>query len=288
MFTRPFRYERPGSFATACDLLREHGEDAKIIAGGQSLMPMINLGLVQPEVVIDISRIDPGPAPTADEGYLSVGALTTHARLAADPSVGRLQPLLPAAAARIGNARVRNTGTLGGSLAHSDPAAELPLVMVALGASYEVTDGRRTRTVRAEDFHLSFLTNALADDEIVTSVIVPTLGPGWGWSFHEISRRDGDFALAAVAVLIRICDGIIVESRVAAGGVADRPVRLAEAESSLSGATAGQIADRVGPIRQISPLGDVSASAEHRAHVCQVLVLRALRQACDRSAEAAA
>ena len=287
MFTRPFRYRRSASFAQACDLLREHGDESKIIAGGQSLMPMINLGLVQPEVVIDISGLPAGREISVADGYLSVGALTTHTRLAADPLARQAQPLLPAAAARIGNVRVRNVGTLGGSLAHSDPAAELPLVMVALGASYELTDGRTTRTIRAEEFHQSFLTTDLAEDELVTSVSVPVLGPGWGWSFAEVSRRDGDFALAAVAALVRIADGIIVESRVAACGVADRPVRLADIETSLSGARPDQLADRVGPIRGISPVSDVGASAEHRAHLCGVLVLRALREASERSAEAA-
>ena len=144
MFTRPFRFERAGHCAEACELLRRHGEGAKVIAGGQSLMPLVNLGLVQPEVVIDISRADDGRDLGAADGFLRIGALVTHARLAADPLAAGAQPLLGAAARRIGNARVRGRGTLGGSLAHSDPAAELPLVMVALGATYEITDGRES------------------------------------------------------------------------------------------------------------------------------------------------
>jgi aerobic carbon-monoxide dehydrogenase medium subunit len=287
MYTRPFRFERASGFGDACELLRRHGEGAKVIAGGQSLLPLINLGLVQPEVVIDISRVGEGRGITVAGGYLTVGGLVTHAHLAADPVVAREQPLAGAAARRIGNARVRGRGTLGGSLAHSDPAAELPLVMVALGAEYEISNGHESRTVKAEEFHLSFLTTALDADELVVSVRLPTLGPGWGWSFQEVSRRDGDFAVAAVAALVRAAGGVIVESRVALGGVSDRPVRLADVETALGGATADQIPGRVGPLQGIQPVSDTAASAEYRAHLCRILVLRALAEASQRSGEAA-
>ena len=219
----------------------------------------------------------------AASGYLSIGALITHARLAADPLAARLQPLLGAAAAKIGNARVRGRGTLGGSVAHGDPAAELPLVMVALGATYSITDGLRSREVRAEEFHLGFLTTQLASDELVTAVRVPALGPGWGWSFLEVSRRDGDFALAAVAALVRVSGGMIVESRVAVGGVSDRPVRLADVEICLSGAARSEVGDRIGPIQGIRPVSDTGASADYRAHLCRVLVRRAVAEAGRRS-----
>ncbi len=288
MFIRPFRYLRASGLADACDLLREHGEDSKIIAGGQSLMPMVNLGLVQPDVVIDISRVPDGRQVGVAGGYLEIGALITASRLAADPVVAGAQPMLSAAAARIGNQRVRNRGTFGGSLAHSDPAAELPLVMTALGATYEVTSGQVTRFVSAADFHLSFLTTDLAPDEVVVAARLPVLGPGWGWSFQEVSRRAGDFALAAVAALVRVADGMIVESRVAVGGVSDRPLRLADVEASLTGvALTGTGPAGPGPIRGISPVSDTSASAEHRAHLARVLVVRALAEASGRAAGAA-
>jgi len=287
MFTRPFRFERAGQLADACELLRRHGEGAKVIAGGQSLLPLVNLGLAQPDVVIDISRAAAGRDVSVAGGYLTAGALMTHARLAADPIAASGQPLLGAAARKIGNARVRNRGTLGGSLAHSDPAAELPLVMVALGASYEITDGRGSREVRAEEFHLGFLTSQLAEDELVVSARVPILGPGWGWGFQEVSRRDGDFALAAAAALVRISGGVIVESRVAVGGVSDRPVRLADVEIALSGAAPAEIGGRVGPVRGIQPVSDTGASAGYRAHLARVLVQRALAEASSRAGEAA-
>ena len=286
MFTRPFRYERAERLAEASDLLRQHGEDAKVIAGGQSLMPLINLGLAAPQVVVDISRAEQSGGSRgigSDDGYLTVGALVTHARLAADPVAGQAQPLLGAAAARIGNSRVRNRGTLGGSLAHSDPAAELPLAMVTVGAEYEVSNGNRARSVRAEEFHLGFLTTPLEADELIVSARVPSLGPGWGWAFEEFSRRDGDFALAAAAALIRSSAGVIVEARVAVGGVSDRPVRLADVEIALSGATMREAADRVGAVRGISPVSDTGASAAYRAHLARVLVRRAVTEACRRS-----
>jgi carbon-monoxide dehydrogenase medium subunit len=288
VFTRAFRYERAERYSDACDLLREHGEEAKVLAGGQSLLPMINLGLVQPGLVVDISRLAEGRELTVTgDGYLVLGALVTHARLAADPGAREAQPLLPAAAGQIGNNRVRNRGTLGGSLAHADPAAELPLVMVALGATYEVTTGHSSREIRAEDFHLGFFTTGLDDDELIASVRAPVLGPGWGWSFQEVARRDGDFAMASVAALIRSADGLIIESRVAVGGVSDRPLRLADVETALTGCAITDLAGRVGPIQGISPVDDTSASAQYRARLTRVLVIRALAEAAGRAGEAA-
>jgi aerobic carbon-monoxide dehydrogenase medium subunit len=288
VFTRAFRYERAERYSDACDLLREHGDEAKVIAGGQSLLPMINLGLVQPGLVVDISRLAEGRELTVTgDGYLVLGALVTHARLAADPAARAAQPLLPAAAGQIGNTRVRNRGTLGGSLAHADPAAELPLVMVALGATYEVTTGRASREIRAEDFHLGFFTTRLDDDELIVSVRAPVLGPGWGWSFQEVARRDGDFAMASAAALIRSANGLIIESRVAVGGVSDRPLRLADVETALTGCPAGDLAERVGPIQGISPADDTSASAQYRARLTRVLVIRALAEAAGRAGEVA-
>jgi len=288
VFTRPFRYERAGAYAEACDLLRAHGEDAKVIAGGQSLLPMINLGLVQPEVVVDISGLAGSAGiSVAGDGYLTVPALVTHARLAADAGARAAQPLLPEAARRIGNNRVRNRGTLGGSLAHGDPAAELPLVMVALGATYELTNGQADRSVRAEDFHLGFFTTALDADELIVSARAPVLGPGWGWGFQEVSRRDGDFAIATVAALVRCADGLVVEARVAAGAVSDRPVRLAAVESALTGCPVADVASRVGPIQGIRPADDTGATARYRERLARVLVIRALAEAVRRAAEGA-
>ena len=285
VYTRAIRYEPAESLQDACDALRRNGEGAKVIAGGQSLLPLINVGLAAPEVVVDISRAPQARDIVLDDGYLSIGALVTHRELAASQTVRGAQPLLSAAAGHIGNGRVRNRGTLGGSLAHGDPAAELPVVMAALGASYELTDGRGTRQLQAEDFAVTVFTTALEADELLVTARVPTLGPGWGWSFLEVSRRQGDFAIVSAAALVRSAAGTLVESRLALGGVADRPVRLSAVEASMSGAACQDIGDRVGQIEGIRTFGDTSASADYRIHLARVLAVRALQQAYRRSEE---
>jgi carbon-monoxide dehydrogenase medium subunit len=287
MFVKPFRYRRADSLAAAADALREAGGGAKVIAGGQSLLPMMNLGLLDLEAVIDVSHVGEARGITPDgDGHLRIGALTRHRDVEADPLILASQPLLAAAASNVGSPRIRSRGTLGGSLAHSDPAAELPLAMIALGASYELTDGTSVRTLPADEFHLSHFTTALEEDELLASVRVPKLGPGWGWGFLEVSRRPGDFAIVAVAALVRTANGEIVESRLALGGVAERPLRMGAIESSVTGAHAEDLHDRIGPIEGLDPVTDTSASAEHRRHLARVLTVRAFIDACRR-AEAA-
>ena len=285
MFVKPFRYERAGSLAEAAEALRSSGGGAKVVAGGQSLLPMMNLGLLEVEALVDVSHV-PARDIAEDDGYLRIGALTRHRDLETDALVARHQPLLAAAAGNVGSPRVRNRGTLGGSLAHGDPAAELPLVMVALGAEYELTGGGSTRTVPADEFHLSYFTTALSEAELLASIRVPKLGPGWGWGFKEVSRRPGDFAIVAAAALVRTAGGEIVESRIALGGVSDRPLRLGAVESSVSGARAENLEARIGPIEGLGSVTDTSATADHRRHLSRVLTIRALADACRR-AEAA-
>jgi len=287
VYTRAFRYERADDLQAACAALRRHGEGAKVLAGGQSLLPMINVGLAAPEVVVDISRVAEAREVTASDGYLTIGALVTHRELIASEVARVSQPLLGAAAAHIGSSRIRNRGTLGGSLAHSDPAAELPVAMTALGAGYQITDGRADREVRAEEFAVTLFTTELEPDELLVAARVPVLGPGWGWSFREVSRRRGDFAVVSAAALVRSAGGAVVEARLALGGVADRPVRLGAVEAALAGATRDEIAARVGPIEGLSPFSDTSASADYRRHLARVLSVQALQEAHRRSEEAA-
>ena len=219
MFVKPFRYERVASFAEASEILRSADGFAKVIAGGQSLLPMMNLGVLDPDPVIDIGQV-PGVSDISEtpDGYLTIGALARHADLERSELVRSRQPMLAEAARWIGSSRIRSRGTLGGSLAHSDPSAEFPLAMTVLGAEYDVSDGVSSRTVKATEFHLSYFTTALADDELVTAVRVPVLGPGWGWGFAEVARRLGDFGLVSAAALARVADG-----RVAATATARAP-----------------------------------------------------------------
>lgn len=287
MFVKPFRYQRVASLAEAAAALRDGGGSAKVIAGGQSLVPMMNLGLLDLEVVLDVSHVEDAAGVAEDDGYLQIGALTRHRQLQADPLVTTHQPLLAAAASNVGSSRIRARGTLGGSLAHSDPSAELPLAMTAIGAEYQLTDGTSTRTIAADAFHRSYFTTALNEDELIASIRVPKLGPGGGWGFREVSRRPGDFAIVAAAVLVRVADGEIVESRVALAGVSERALRLGAVESAVTGAGAEDLPDRVGPIEGLDPVTDTSATAGHRQHLARVLTLRALADAHARAGVAA-
>ncbi|MGH9292039.1 MAG: FAD binding domain-containing protein [Acidimicrobiales bacterium] len=285
MFLKPFAYERATTLGEACDLLRSHGEAAKVLSGGQSLLPMMNAGLLYCDVVVDISRLEglPGVEAVASDGFVTLGALVTHAELAGVEAVRRHLPLVAEAARHVGNGRVRNRGTLGGSLAHADPAAEIPLVMTALGARVQVSDGRSEREIPAEELAVSFFSTQLAFDEVLTAVRVPVLGPGWGWSFLELARRSGDFAYAAVAALVRTAGGEVVEARLAVGGVGERPMRLGAVEVTLSGAGRAELAERSAITEPLQPPSDANASAAHRRRVLPVLVRRALDEAFARS-----
>jgi len=278
VFVKPFRYERATSLTDAAAMLREAAGSAKVLAGGQSLLPMMNLGVLDLDALIDVTHVEGARGIEQEEGYLSIGALATHGELERVTQ----QPLVAAAAGWIGSSRIRARGTLGGSLAHSDPAAELPLAMVVAGATYDLTDGATNRTVAATEFHESYFTTALADDELIERVRVPVLGPGWGWGFAEVSRRRGDFALCAAAALVRLADGRIVESRLGLAGVGDRPMRLGAVEIAVEGADQATLADRIGPLDGLEPVSDVSATGDHRRHLAHVLAVRALTDAVGR------
>jgi CO/xanthine dehydrogenase FAD-binding subunit len=286
VFVKPFRYERVSTFAEASDALRAAGSDGgfvKVIAGGQSLLPMMNLGVLDVDAVVDVGHVEGGRDVAAtDDGYLAIGALARHADLERSDVVRARQPMLAEAARWIGSSRIRARGTLGGSIAHSDPAAELPLAMTVLGAEYEVSDGRVARTVKATEFHLTYFTSALGEDELLTSVRVPVLGPGWGWGFVEVARRLGDFGLVSAAALARVADGRVIEARVGLAGVGERPVRLGVVEVAVEGASAQEIDARVGAIEGLEPASDTNASADHRRHLARVLAVRALTDAVQR------
>jgi CO/xanthine dehydrogenase FAD-binding subunit len=277
----PFRYARAGSLAEATALLAEAPGDAKVLAGGQSLVPMLNMRLVRPTVLVDVNGLRElaGIAPTP-EGGLRLGALTRHAELAAAPAVIERAPLLAEAARHVGHAAIRNQGTLGGSLAHADPAAELPAALLALGARVRVTGPRGTREIAAGAFFRGLLSTALEADEILIAIEVPAQPPGWG--FAEVARRPGDFALAGVAAVLG--EG---EVRLVGFGVGDRPLRLSSAERLLAGATldaetAARAGTAAGP--DCDPPSDVHGSGEYRRHLATVLAERALLQASARRA----
>jgi carbon-monoxide dehydrogenase medium subunit len=285
----PFRYARPSTLADAIALLAEAPGERKLLAGGQSLVPMLNMRLVRPAVLVDVNRLPEltGFAPTR-AGGLRIGALTRHAELAASPAVIERAPLLAEAARHVGHAAIRNQGTLGGSVAHADPAAELPAALVALDARMRMTGPRGAREVAADAFFRGLLSTALEADEILTAVEIPAPVPGWG--FVEIARRPGDFALAGVAAMLRVAPGSparVETARLVGFGVGDRPLRLPGAERLLTGvALDAESAARAGAAAapDCDPPSDVHGSADYRRHLATVLTERALLQAGARLA----
>jgi aerobic carbon-monoxide dehydrogenase medium subunit len=287
MVAASFRYERVATFEEAVQALHERGEEAKVLAGGQSLVPMLNLRLARPEWLIDINPVGAGPIEDHG-GYLHLPALTRHRTIEESELVARCCPILAEAAAHVGNVRTRTRGTIGGSLAHADPAGELPCVAVGLGAELTVQGPHGTREVAAGDLLVSYLTTTLAPDEVVTEVRVPTLGPRSGWSFLEMTRRASDWMVVGVAALVEVdAEGAVTAASVALGGVAERPWPVpAEALADLLGAAPEPalltgVAERAAAT--LHPDDDVHASGAYRRRLAAVLGRRALAQAAARA-----
>jgi len=280
---KPFGYERATTVEEAAGLVREHGQGARLLAGGQSLLPMMNLGLYEPEVLIDIGSIPRLSGIEDSGGKLVIGATTRHRYIESDRQVLARQPLLADAIRHVGSSRIRNVGTIGGSVVHNDPAAELPLVMSVLDAGYELTNGESVRTVKAEDFGVGSFTSAIGDDEILTSIHVPFLEPGWSWGFREFAYRDGDFAVAAAAVLARFDGRDLADVRVMITGVGGGPAECHSYEQAAIGRP-------VEALREIETLvtADVDyvmdglESGEFRAHIAGVMTSRAIEDAFQR------
>ncbi len=280
----PLRLERPRSLEEALALLAEHGEDAKPIAGGQSLVPMLNFRLAAPAVLVDLNQVPALALIECADGVVRVGAMTPQRDLERHAGALAACPLLRLALPYVGHVATRNRGTVGGSIAHADAAAELPLLLQTLGGAVEVTGTGGSRLVPAEEFFVSHLTSCLAPDEIVTEVRFPAGGPGWGAGFAEVAPRHGDYAVCALACALRVEDGVVAEARLGAAAVSDRPVRLAAAERALVGsrcepealAAAAEEARRA-----VDPSDGMHASAGYRRHLSGVLAGRSARRAYD-------
>jgi carbon-monoxide dehydrogenase medium subunit len=284
-----FDYHAPVTLDEAVGLLAEHGDDAKLLAGGQSLVPMMNLRLAQPAVVIDLNRVpELAYLRPSGEDAVAVGAMTRHASVAASDLLAERCPLLGAAAARIGYPAIRHRGTLGGSLAHADPVAEMPCIALTLDAELLATGPAGDRVIPAADFFQTYFTTALAPNELLREIRYPTLGTSEGWGFHESVRKTGDFAIVAVAALVRMADGVIEQARLGIAGVSDRPVRAADAEQRLAGepleAVLDEAADRAAAT--VDAASDIHASADFRRDLVRVLTRRALRDAVAMAAGA--
>jgi len=265
MIPAPFEYIAAGSTADALALLTEHGDDAKLLAGGHSLLPMMKLRLATPTVLIDIGRLDELAGVTLANGELVIGATTRHADLAASELVQAQAPLLAYAAAQVGDPQIRHRGTIGGSLSHADPAADLPMALVALAGTVELQGPGGTRTVSADDFFQGFFETAVQPDEILTAVRVPAR-PGVPWGYQKFVRRSNDWAIVGVAA---------VDGRIALANMGPTPLRASAAEEALAGgASPAEAADRAAD--GTAPGEDMHADREYRRHLAKVLTRRAL------------
>ncbi|HEX6440818.1 MAG TPA: xanthine dehydrogenase family protein subunit M [Stellaceae bacterium] len=279
-----FRYFAPRTVEEALELLAEHGEEGKVLAGGQSLVPAMNFRLARPAALIDINRIDGLDYVRKEGGALRIGALARHARFETPVAEGPLGAFLPRVARHIAHLPIRTRGTFAGSIAHADPASEWCLLAATLEAEFVIASRHGSRTSRPDKYFIGALTTALATDELLTEVRLPLLGPDWRTGFAEFSRRAGDYALAMCAALLRFEQGRVVEAHIGVGGAADRPQRVAAAEELLIDSEAGaDVCGEAGDIaaEAIEPLEDVQASAEYRRDLVRAMVGRALAQACQ-------
>jgi aerobic carbon-monoxide dehydrogenase medium subunit len=280
-----FRYFAPRTVDDALDLLATHGEEGKILAGGQSLVPAMNFRLARPTSLIDINRVEALDYVREEEGELGIGALARHARFEAPVAGGALAAFLPRVARHIGHLPIRSRGTFCGSIAHADPASEWCLLAATLDAELVIVSRRGQRKVRPNEYFVTALMTTLEPDELLTEIRLPLLDDGWRTGFAEFSRRAGDFALAMCAAFLRFEDGRIVEARIGVGGATDRPSRIAAAEAVLTGTDgAPEVLREAGNIaaEMIDPLVDIHASAEYRRDLVQAMVRRALYQALTR------
>jgi aerobic carbon-monoxide dehydrogenase medium subunit len=279
-----FTYHRPTSVDEAISLLGEL-EDSRPIAGGHSLLPMMKLRLVTPAALVDLGRI-PGLDEISGNGGLTIGALATHAQVAGSTVAIGISPVVPEAAALIGDRQVRNRGTLGGSVAHADPAADYPTVLKALGATITATGKNGEREIAADDFFRGIFTTALEPGELVTSVKVPAMTAGTGAAYVKHRHPASSYAVVGVAAVVTVEGGTCTQARITVGGVTAPPVHATAAAEALVGSSGSEEAiaaavEKV-PDALTDAMGDTYASAEYRTHLATVLAARALRKAFER------
>jgi CO/xanthine dehydrogenase FAD-binding subunit len=283
-----FEYEAPTTLAEAVGLLAEHQDDASVLAGGQSLIPLMALRLARPPVLVDINGLSELSGVSVADGWVAVGAMTREYVAEESETVAEIVPLLAAALPLIGHEAIRSRGTIGGSLAHADPAAELPAVARALDAEFVVRSQSGERVIPAAEWFEGYLATARRPDEILVEVRFPAARPGTGASFKEVARRHGDFAMVGLAASLTLADGAVSDARLAFSGIADVPVRAAEAEAFLVGQEPSaplfeEAARRA--TADIDPPADLHGSAEYRKKVAAALVRRGLRAAADNAYE---
>jgi CO/xanthine dehydrogenase FAD-binding subunit len=275
-----FRYERAQSVADAVDFLATEGDKTKVLAGGQSLVALMNLRLARPEILLDIGPLDELRYTRQRNGVVEVGALTTQAALEGDAELGARCPLLAESVPYIGHRAIRTRGTIGGAIAHADPAAELPVVLVATNGSVVLTSRSGERQVGADEFFKGFLTTAADPGELLTAVNFPIQSRDSSVAFEEFARRRGDFALVSVACVVERDGEAITRARIVLGGVGSRP-QVVDATDSLTGVTGGEAAKVAGELAasSITPVPDIHGTEAYRKHLTRELVERAMRRA---------
>ena len=280
-----FEYSDPTRLEDALSLLRDFGPEAKVLAGGQSLVPLMNMRLARPKYLVDINKIAELDYIRADDGGLAIGALTRERSVERSSLVQARCPLLFEAVPLIAHPPIRNRGTIGGSLAHADPAAELPAVMVAIGAEIVAQGPAGERGIKAEDFFITYLTTALEPAEILKEIRIPPWPANTGWAFVELARRHGDMAIVGVAATLTLDAGVCRGARIVVTGSGGTPIRARQAEAVLAGQRPSdelfqQAGQKAG--EEVEPDDDIHATADYRRHLAQVLTRRALLAALEK------
>jgi aerobic carbon-monoxide dehydrogenase medium subunit len=280
MIPAQFDYVRAGSVDEAVGALREHGDDAKVMAGGQSLIPLLRLRLSYPEVIVDVGRVAEMQGIREDGDHLVIGAMTTHDEVLRSDLVRQHAGLIAQATATVADPAVRHRGTFGGSLAHADPAGDLPAVALALDAEFVVAGDGGRRIVAAEDFFVDYLQTAVAPDEVLVEVRVPKLGSGWGYRYEKFHRVAQSWAIVGVAAVVHRSNGTIEAARVGLTNMGSTPLRARATEQALAGGAVdgiGAAAERAAD--GTSPASDLGGQADYRQHLARVLTRRALTAA---------
>jgi aerobic carbon-monoxide dehydrogenase medium subunit len=284
----PVDYEAPATVSEAVALLAEHGDEASVLAGGQSLIPLLALRLAHPAVLIDINGIGELSGVSATDGHVAMGAMTREYVAEESQTVADALPLLAAALPLIGHEAIRSRGTVGGSLAHADPAAELPAVARALDAEFVVRGASGERVVPAAEWFEGYLMTSRRPDELLLEVRFPAARPGTGVSFQEVARRHGDFAIVGLATSLTLSGGAISDARLAFTGVSDVPVRAVDAEDLLVGERPStELFDEAARLAtgDLDPPADLHGSSDYRKRVAAALVRRGLREAAGNAHE---
>jgi carbon-monoxide dehydrogenase medium subunit len=280
MIPLAFDYEVAESVDHAIDLLGQHGDEAKLLAGGHSLLPIMKLRLAAPAVLVDLGRVEELQYVRDEGDHIAIGAMTRHTDVEHGELLQEQCGLLSYTASLVGDPQVRHRGTIGGSISHGDAASDLPSALLALEGTFVIKSPGGERTVAAGDFFEDYLQTALAPDEVLTEIRVPKLGPNTGWSYKKFNRRAQDWAVVGVAAVVEMSNGSISSARIGLTNMGSTPLRATATEGALSGADTSSVAEAASSAAEgTSPASDIAASAEYRRHLARVLTRRAVEEA---------